>query len=94
MCSSGWVEYYPPWKSTLEVLGWIGIRRAGSQNHLKSLKFFLLWIPDPVGPGYSMEEYIFKKLPGDSDVQPGLRITRLGDCLLPNHFIKHFLIIC
>lgn len=27
---------------TLEVLGWIGIRRAGSQNHLKSLKSFLL----------------------------------------------------
>lgn len=27
-------------ESTLEVLCWIGIRRAGSQNPLKSLKFF------------------------------------------------------
>lgn len=41
-----------------------------------------------------MEEFIFKKLPGDSDVQPDLRITRLADYLLPSNFIKHFLIIC
>lgn len=40
-----------------------------------------------------MEEYIFRKLSGDSEVQPGLGITRLDDCLLPNNFIKHFLII-
>lgn len=48
-----WVGVLPV--STLEVLDQIGIRRAGSQNHLKSLQIFLFWIPDLVGPGYRMK---------------------------------------
>lgn len=34
---------------------WTGIRKAGPQNHLKSLKNILFWVSDSVGPGYSTE---------------------------------------